>query len=63
MNLLPREREVLACAERGLSCKETARELGIASNTVRVYRRQAMRMRGTSRNVVALLSTREKGMV
>ena len=63
MNLLPREREVLACAERSLSCKETARELGIASNTVRVYRHQAMRMLGTSRIVVAVLSAREKGLL
>ena len=63
MNLLPREREVLACTERGLSCKETARELGIASNTVRVYRHQAMRMLGTSRIVVAVLSAREKGLL
>ena len=63
MNLLPRERQVLACAERGLSCKETARELGIASNTVRVYRANAMRKFGTSRIVVAVLSAREKGLL
>ena len=63
MRLLPREREVLACAERGMSCKETARELGIASNTVRVYRHGAMRMLGTSRIVVAVLAAREKGLL
>jgi DNA-binding CsgD family transcriptional regulator len=63
MNLLPRERQVLACAERGMSCKETARELGIASNTVRVYRHQAMGKFDTSRIVVAVLSAREKGLL
>jgi DNA-binding CsgD family transcriptional regulator len=46
-----------------MSCKETARELGIASNTVRVYRHQAMGKFDTSRIVVAVLSAREKGLL
>lgn len=63
MNLLPRECDVLRCAERGMSCKETARELGIAPSTVRVYRHSAMRVIGTHRIVVAVLFAREKGLI
>jgi DNA-binding CsgD family transcriptional regulator len=63
VNLHPRERQVLECAQDGQSCKETARTLGITSNTVRVYRANAMRKFGTSRIVVAVLSAREKGLI
>lgn len=63
MKLHPRERQVLECALIGQSCKETARTLGIASNTVRVYRANAMRKFGTSRIVVAVLSAREQGLI
>ena len=63
MKLLPRERQVLECAQSGQSCKETARTLGIASNTVRVYRANAMRQLGTSRIVAAVLLAREKGLI
>jgi DNA-binding NarL/FixJ family response regulator len=55
VKLLPREKQVIECASRGLSAKETGRELGISDNTVRVYRHQAMKKMGTSRIVVAVL--------
>ena len=63
MNPSPREREILSCALRGLSCKETARELSITSNTVRTHRRNVMKKLGTSRIVVAVLSARAKGLI
>ncbi len=63
MSPSPREREILACAQRGMSCKETARELGITSNTVRCHRRNVMQKLGTSRIVVAVLSARERGLI
>ena len=65
MNIKPQLEDLrLFCVvARNRSFAETARELGIASNTVRVYRHQAMRMLGTSRIVVAVLSAREKGLL
>ena len=55
MKFSPRERQVIECVARGLSAKQTGRELGISDNTVRCHRHNAMQKLGTSRIVVAVL--------
>lgn len=63
MKMSPREKQVLECASRGLSCKETARELGITSPTVRTHRRNLMKKFETSRIVVAVLEAKKRRLI
>lgn len=64
--LTGRERDVLACAARGLSVNETAEELGLSWNTVRHHRKNAIAELGardlTHAVVIFLLEGREDGL-
>lgn len=59
----PRERECLACVQRGASSKFAARELGLSSHTVDEHVRSAMAKLGATTRTEAVTRAMELGLL
>jgi FixJ family two-component response regulator len=62
-SLSPREREVLAIATRGLTCREAAGELGLSPRTVEMHRASMLARLGLDRIADALRVAYDAGLV
>lgn len=62
-SLSPREREVLAIATRGLTCREAAGELGLSPRTVEMHRASMLARLGLDRIADALRIAYDAGLV
>ena len=61
--LTPRERQILALLERGLTNKELARELGVSPNTVKTHLANLYPKLDASRRTEALANARRRGIL
>lgn len=62
-DLTPRERQILESAATGADCADTAKELGLATGTVKKLRYNAMCKLGADNTIQAVAMAMRRGLI